>query len=132
VLEPTPLKLLLDESLPPSVAEALATTNQVDARHVRDYGLLSSKDSEVLDKAFAEDRILVTSNIDDFVELVHSRSHHAGIVLIERAGLRRDEQLALIRAAIARITRKGDIVNRLLWVAADGTISFESVPSRRR
>ena len=83
---------------------------------------------EVLERAFVEDRIVVTCNVEDFVKLARARELHAGIVLIERAGMKRQDQLAVIRAAVGLIAAKGDIVNRVLWVSPDGTMEFEGIP----
>ena len=77
------VKLLLDENISPKAAETLCNEDGIDACHVRDRGGLGTLDHEVLDLAFAEDRILVTSNVADFVKLARARELHAGIVLIE-------------------------------------------------
>ena len=75
------VKLLLDENLSPGVAETLRK-NGLDAVHVRDRGLLGALDHTVLEASFAEDRVLVTSNVDDFVKLARVREVHPGIILI--------------------------------------------------
>ncbi len=51
-------------------------------------------------------------------------SEHASIVLIEDGTLYRDEQLALLRAAVAFI-HDTDMANRVLWVNLDGSMEFE-------
>ena len=62
------VKLLLDESLSPAVAVALVADG-IDACHVRDRGILGATDPQVLERAFLEDRVLVTLNVNDFVKL---------------------------------------------------------------
>ncbi len=52
---------------------------------MRDRGLEGAAEHELLDRAYAEDRILVTLNVRDFEELVRERELHAGVVLIELA-----------------------------------------------
>lgn len=89
--------------------------------------MLGEQDRAVLDKAFEEDRILVTANVDDFVKLARKRELHAGIVLVEDGGLYRDEQLVVVRAAVAFIQDK-DMANRVLWVGDDGAMEFEDIP----
>lgn len=64
----------------------------------------------------------------DFVKLARACELHAGIVLIEQAGLRRQGQLALIRAAVALITCRGDMVNQVLRISPDGIMEFEHIP----
>lgn len=107
------VKLLLDENLSPSAAVVLAADG-IDACHVRDRGLLGASDRDVLERAYQEDRVLVTLNIDDFVKLAHVQEIHAGVVFIERAGLRRDEQVELIRKVVAKLVEHGAMINELL------------------
>jgi hypothetical protein len=54
---------------------------------------------------------------------------HAGVVLIECGDLLRDEQVEVVRQAISAIVQRGDMVNTMLRVAPDGSMSFEVVPS---
>lgn len=119
-------KLLLDENLSVSIARVL-TEEGVDACHVRDRNLLGTDDRGVLERAFAEDRILATVNVDDFVRLARCRELHAGLILIEDGALHRDEQLAVIRSAIHIIAGQ-QMVNRILWVNLDGSMGLEDVP----
>jgi hypothetical protein len=93
------VKLLLDENLSLSVAVALCAEG-IDVVHLRDRGPTSATDAEVLDRAYAEDRILVTANVDDFEKLAGARELHAGIVLVER------------RRPAARRARGGDPAHR--------------------
>jgi predicted nuclease of predicted toxin-antitoxin system len=98
------VKLLLDENLSPAAAVALAADG-IDACHVRDRGILGASDHDVLERAYQEDRVLVTSNVDDFVKLAAAREIHAGIVLIERGGLLRDERSAAGPQGATRVVR---------------------------
>ena len=125
---PVNVKLLLDENLSPRIAETLGKVDGIDAVHVRDRGLLGAPDPRVLDVAFAEDRILLTSNVADFVKLARARELHPGIVLIEDAGLLRDEQLLVIRHAIDVLQDEPDLVNRVLRIWLDGTAIFQEIP----
>jgi predicted nuclease of predicted toxin-antitoxin system len=120
--------LLLDENLSPAAAVALAADG-IDACHVRDRGILGASDHDVLERAYQEDRVLVTSNVDDFVKLAAAREIHAGIVLVERGGLLRDEQIALVRGVAAVLAEHGAMINELLRVADDGAMTFETSPS---
>jgi predicted nuclease of predicted toxin-antitoxin system len=121
------VKLLLDENISPVAAVALAAEG-IDAWHVRDRGLEGATDEELLDRAYDEDRVLVTLNVGDFEDLVRDREVHAGVVLIERAGLLRDQQIELVRRIAAAIAEHGALINEVLRVADDGTRSFESLP----
>jgi predicted nuclease of predicted toxin-antitoxin system len=122
------VKLLLDENITPAAAVALVADG-IDAYHVRDRGLEGASDVELLDRAYEEDRILVTLNVGDFEDLLRRRELHAGVVLIERAGLLRNEQIDLVMQIVAALREHGALINEILRVAEDGTLSFESAPT---
>jgi predicted nuclease of predicted toxin-antitoxin system len=121
------LKLLLDENISPKVGEQLRTDG-VDAVGVRDRGLLQAEDRAVLERAFAEERVLVTKNIGHFEKLANAREIHAGIVFLEDAAMNRDEQLRVIRLVVNHLKNEPDLVNRILRVSTDGTMNFEELP----
>lgn len=100
----------------------------VDVCHVRDRDLLGASDAVVLERALEEDRILVTINVLDFEKLAKARDLHAGIVLVERSGLLRDEQAALLDAVLSVLEPHGPMVNEVLHVALDGSMTFETLP----
>lgn len=120
------VKLLLDENISPAAAIALAADG-IDAWHVRDRGLEGTSDHELLDRAYDEDRVLVTLNVGDFEKLARERELHAGIVLIERVGLLRAEQIELMRNVAVAVGEHGPLVNEVLRVAEDGTMTFEGL-----
>jgi len=126
-----PPRLLLDEQLSPTIAVTLRHEG-VDAIHVRDRGLNAASDADLFAKAFDEDRIVVTMNVRDFEYLARTCNLHAGVVLVEDSGLDRDEQLAVVRAALALIAVEHEagrsMVNRVLRIWADGRSRIEELP----
>ncbi|MGD0678389.1 MAG: DUF5615 family PIN-like protein [Polyangiaceae bacterium] len=122
------VKLLLDENLSPRVAETLCREDAIDACHVRDRGLLEATDHEVLERAYAEDRVVVTCNVGDFVKLARARDLHPGIVLLEDGGLVRAEQLIVIRRAVAALRLERDLLNRVIRIWLEGDVVFEARP----
>ena len=118
------VKLLLDENISPAVGVTLSNDG-IEACGVRDRGLLTATDGEVLERAFVEDRVLVTKNVGDFERLASARELHAGIVLIEAGDLDRDEQLETLRRVVAHLELEADMVNRVLRVKIDGTMQFD-------
>jgi predicted nuclease of predicted toxin-antitoxin system len=120
------VKLLLDENISPAAAVALAADG-IDAWHVRDRGLEGTTDHELLERAYQEDRVLVTLNVGDFEKLVRERELHAGVVLIERAGLLRDEQIELMKSVAAAVAEHGDLINQVLRVSEDRAMTFEDL-----
>jgi predicted nuclease of predicted toxin-antitoxin system len=125
-----PPRILLDENLSPTIAILLCNQG-IDATHVRDRGLNGAPDSEVFELAFVEDRVVVTLNVSDFVKLARARAVHAGLVLIEQGGLKRDEQFRIVLRALAVIHSElgegRDMVNRALHLTADAH-RFEALP----
>ncbi len=120
-------KLLLDENISPRVALDLRDEG-VDAVAVRDRGLRGASDPEVFRTALEEERIVVTKNVRDFERLAGSCALHAGVVLLEHNDLLRGEQLETLRRVVIELARRADMVNTVLRVAADGTMTFELVP----
>lgn len=53
---------------------------------------------------------------------------HPGIVLLEDGALPRAEQLRLLRVAAAAIAQLGDLLNKVVRVAADGSTRVEDIP----
>ena len=86
----------------------------------------------MLEKAYAEDRILVTANVDDFEKLAGARELHAGIALVEDGDLLRDEQEAVIRRIVVAIEEKyaeaRDMVNCVMRVSRAGGPTFDPPP----
>lgn len=125
-----PPKLLLDENLSPAIALTLSQEG-FDVAHVRDRGLLQASDVVVFARALQEDRILVTSDVDDFARLARAAPVHAGLVLFEDGGLLRAEQLRLVREAVALIASElsagREMVNRVLRIWSDSSHTFETI-----
>ena len=126
------MKFLIDEDLSPKVAERLRIDEGLDVVHIRDRGLLGESDAVVLQRAYDEDRILVTANVKDFQRLARARELHSGIVLFMDGALSRNEQLALMRKVVVEIAQEGleeqDMVNRVLEIEANGESTFYDLP----
>ena len=95
--------------------------------------MLGATDSEVLEYAFKEDRILVTANIRDFEKLAAGVEVHAGIVLMLDGDLLAAEQIeamaAVVRVLQAEMSIGKDLVNRVLYFSISGIARFEDLPS---
>lgn len=66
------MKWLIDEMLPDSIADALNDKGH-DAVSVASLGIRGTQDSEVLQIAVTEHRVLVTENFADFASLIEKR-----------------------------------------------------------
>ncbi len=126
-----PLKLLVDENLSPALVLDLQQRG-IDAVHIRDRGLLEATDEEVFQKAYEEDRIVVTANVRDFELLARSCEIHPGILLIETGNLSRDEQKTVVwqatQAILTELSTGSSMVNRVLRTGRDGHLLFENLP----
>jgi predicted nuclease of predicted toxin-antitoxin system len=125
------MKWLIDEDLSPVVARRLREGDGLDAVHVRERGLLGQPDHAILEHAFAEDRILITANVKDFQKLARAREIHPGIILVLDGQLSRDEQLVVVRRAVAAVDTElqdgRDMVNRVLEIS-DESLDFYDLP----
>ena len=89
------MKLLLDQGLPRSTARLLRE-EEVDVVHAGECGLSRASDSEVLDFARAEGRIVVSLDSDFHALLVLSNAAGPSVIRIRIEGLRSQEAATLI------------------------------------
>ena len=89
-------------------------------------------DSDVFARAYDEDRIVVTFNVEDFEELARQCNLHAGLILIDRGSIPRAQQWQLVRQAWALVLAEHqagrDMVNRVLHLGLTGDYRFQTLP----
>jgi predicted nuclease of predicted toxin-antitoxin system len=114
------LKLLVDECLSPSYAALLAKRGFPDTVHPIHIGLLGARDDTIVERAFQDDRIILTSNVRDFRRLLGRMPLHPGAIIVE--ALPRDQTWQLIQVALSFIElqeKPADyMVNRIVEVSA--------------
>ncbi len=110
------MRFLVDENAGPSIARWLREEGH-DVFSVYDSAR-GLPDDEVIRLAFAENRILITSDKDFGIKVYRERRPHHGVVLLRL----RDERLAIKRATL----------NRLLASYADRLSDQFVVASERR
>jgi predicted nuclease of predicted toxin-antitoxin system len=71
-------RFLIDENLSPLLARHLRTAHGFDAVHVQELGLRGASDADILAHGIADDRIIVTSNAEDFRRLAAQTPGHPG------------------------------------------------------
>lgn len=117
------MRFLVDESLPPQLAEGLGALGH-DAIHLQDAGLSGSDDETVFAAASARSAILITQDLDFSDE----RRFRAGVGLIVirfRHRLSRDE---MVRRCLLTFERFGGEIERL----GNGIMILEPGRSRIR
>jgi hypothetical protein len=99
-------RLLLDEMLGPRLADALRDMGLDVYGVVERPDLRGLPDELVLDLATGEQRVLVTCNVPDFLQLDHQwradARVHAGVVLVASSAFPQDRSLvgALVRSLV--------------------------------
>jgi predicted nuclease of predicted toxin-antitoxin system len=121
------MKFLLDENLSPKLAELLHAAGH-DAVHVRDIGLSSATDEQVIAAATAADRVLISADTDFGTLLARSHAGRPSFVLIRRAaGRRAAEQATLILDNLPAIEH--DLDAGAITVLSDPRYAFDGFRS---
>ena len=82
------MRFLVDNALSPEVARLLGLAGH-HAVHVRDYELHAAEDPVILERAGAEDRILISADSDFAMLLAVSRHTKPSFVLFREPGITR-------------------------------------------
>ena len=94
------MKLLVDQNLPPRLASLLVDAGH-DAVHVRDLGLASAPDPDILDRAAAEGRIIISADTDFGALLAHRRATRPSVILVrEIVGLTPEDMAERLTAQL--------------------------------
>lgn len=97
------MKFLIDNNLSPILADALKAAGH-DAVHVRDFGMHAAPDEAVLERARAENRVLISADTDFGGLLSRSGASNPSVILIRRlVGRRAAEQAAIILANLDQV-----------------------------
>jgi predicted nuclease of predicted toxin-antitoxin system len=124
-------RFLIDENLSPLLARHLRTAHGFDAVHVQELGLRGASDADILGHAIAEDRIIMTSNADDFRTLgARAPAHPELAVILDAVGRARQLTLGVGRANA--IDRFGPAHGRLFEIDRTGAVRDYQLPVSTR
>lgn len=120
------MKFLVDECLSPVLVDE-AHAAGFEAYHVAHRGWSSLKDPQLYRRILEADLILVTNNRDDFLHLIGREERNPGLIVILE-NVRRGEQVELFRAALEALTGMTDMINKVMEVARDGSLTVYELP----
>ena len=107
------LKFLLDADMPRSSAEVIRSTGY-DVEDVRDIGTGAAKDSEIIEYALENERIIVTRDTD-FGEILRYPEHPGGIIF-RLPYTFRAEELNRVLKEFLDTARENEIKNAIIIV----------------
>jgi predicted nuclease of predicted toxin-antitoxin system len=120
---------LIDECVSPGLASK-AKERGHNAFHVTWLQLEGYRDNALSLFALGNDAIMVTNNGVDFRPIYRSMDVHPGLVVIIPS-CNKQRQLALFDLVLDRLEAERDVVNKLIEVALDGTVTVEKFPPFR-
>ena len=123
------MKILIDENLSPALVGRLADKG-VAAEHIVHCGKASVSDPEVWQYAYEHDMVVVTLNVSDFILLASGSPLHAGLIVIRKGSLTREESWTLLEPVIDHLVmNKVDLMNQVVEVYEPGDFAIRAIPS---
>jgi predicted nuclease of predicted toxin-antitoxin system len=100
------MRLLLDENISPALVGLVAELD-VYAQSVPHVGLAGRADHVMWRYALDHDFAVVTTNAQDFIELLDV-TIHPGLIVLRESGLSRQEQWEWLRPVVQQVKKSGD------------------------
>jgi predicted nuclease of predicted toxin-antitoxin system len=122
------VRFLVDANLSPRVAELLTVAGH-DAVAVRDLGLQTAPDDEIIDRALADDRVVISHDTDFGTLLAVRRLTKPSFILIRSSDPLTAEDVAeLIKANLAAMA--DDLDSGAIITFARGHLRSRQLPLR--
>ena len=119
------MKLLLDQGTPRTAAEVLRRAG-FDIIHTGEVGMAEALDEEILRRAAAEDRVVVTFDADFHAHLALSRASKPSVIRVRVEGLRAEAFVELLGRVIDRC--RGDLDHGALVSVQQTRIRIRQLP----
>ncbi len=121
------MKFIVDQPVSPLLAERLRDGGH-DAFHLRERGLSRSRDDDIFAVAVAENRIIVTADLDFSRILALSGRDGPGLILFRAGDISDQQMLSLLEAVLERIP--ADRLSRSVVVVDGRRMRIAPLPLR--
>jgi predicted nuclease of predicted toxin-antitoxin system len=121
------VKFLLDECLPPQMAELLRAAGH-DCAHVYELGLGGQPDEQIMAVADRDNRILISADTDFGELLANAPVLAPSVILLRRTNKRAGSLAAVIIANLEQVTQ--DLAAGALIVISDTRIRARRLPMK--
>lgn len=119
------MRFLIDQPVSWQVAVELELTGH-DAVHVRQIGLSSASDAEILARAADESRVVITQDTDFGMLLARSGVKHPSIILLRSRDARPMSQAGAIRSVVD--LAEEDLRDGAIVVVGDESVRIRRLP----
>ena len=120
------MRLLVDQNISRKVADLLRAAAH-DVVHVRDIDMHKASDSEILELAQSQDRVVISADTDFGTLLARTRASRPSFVLMRRAvGRRTEVQAALILGCLDEVAE--DLESGAVVVIGEDTLRIRRLP----
>ena len=119
------MKLLLDQGLPRTAATELATLGW-DVVHVGEIGMAAATDQEILRKALAEQRAVITLDADFHTILALEYASAPSVIRVRIEGLRGVDLASLILRVV--VLCEADLAAGAMVTVDEGGVRVRALP----